>query len=80
MTSGRAGGLENQEPLKADSTGGPPEGGLRKSARPGRKGLVGKNHEVPSIPWTGRTNRSSPSVDVFSPGRGDRRVARSAGF
>ena len=59
--------------------GGPPEGGLRKSARPGGKGLVGKNHEAPSTPWTGRANRSRPPVEVFSPGGGGRPTGRPIG-
>ena len=54
MTSGRAGGLKICESLKADSPRGPPEGSLRRRARPGSKGLVLKNHEAPSISWTGR--------------------------
>jgi hypothetical protein len=70
--------LQSQEPLKADSAEGAPEGGLRKSARPGGKDLVGKTHEAPSIPWIGRANHSRPSVEVFSPGRG-RPVGRPIG-
>ena len=71
------------EPLKADSAGGPPGGSLRKGARPGRKGLLLKNHEAPSISWTGRANRSSPPwrsyLFVAATGRSPDRPASSCG-
>jgi hypothetical protein len=57
MTSGRAGGLKIREPLKADSSCGPPEGGLRSDARPGGKDFLCKNHEAACILWARRANR-----------------------
>jgi len=70
MTSGRAGGLKNREPLKADNQWPPSEGGLPSVARPGGKGLARRNHEAPSIPWNGR---AQPQKQVLGsiPSRGD---------
>jgi hypothetical protein len=73
MTSGRAGGLKNREPLKADYEWVPPKGGLRSVARSGVKGVARRNHEAPSMPWTGRANRSWIPATVSAPRRGDRR-------
>jgi hypothetical protein len=54
------------------------------AARPGGKDLLGKNHvdetrprEAAHIPWTGRANRSNPTMKVFPPCRGDRTSASS---
>jgi hypothetical protein len=52
--------LENREPLKADSTGSHLKVAFAPGARPGGKGLVGKNHEALLISWTGRANPSCP--------------------
>jgi hypothetical protein len=56
----------------------PPKGGLRFDARPGGKDLLWKNHEAASISWPRRANPPNPQSKVFSPGRGDPPVARSA--
>jgi hypothetical protein len=53
-TSGRAGGLKNREPLKADDKQAPPKGGSPSAARPGVKGAARRNHEAASILWSGR--------------------------
>ena len=60
MTSVSAVGLKIGELLQADSAHGPPDGGRRSGVRPGRKGLVLKTYEAPSISWTGRANRFRP--------------------
>ena len=68
---------EKQGTAQRGLKGTPPKGGLRLGARPGGKDLLGKNHEAASISWTGRANRPDPPWKGFSPGRGDRPVARS---
>ena len=73
MTSGRAGGLKNREPLKADCEWAPLQGGLPSVARPGVKGIARRNHEASSMLWTGRASRSWIPVTVSAPRRGDRR-------
>jgi hypothetical protein len=62
MASGRAGGLKNREPLKADDKWPPPKGPIPSVARPGGKGLARRNHEAPLIPWNGR---AQPQNHVF---------------
>jgi hypothetical protein len=59
MASGKAGGMKNSEPLKADGNGHPLQVCLPPGARPGSKDLLRKNHEAASISWTGRANRSN---------------------
>ena len=64
MTSGRVGGLKKREPLKADSTGGPPEGRLQSGAGPRRSGAR------PGRPRRGEKLIFPPALDS-SFGEGD---------
>jgi hypothetical protein len=69
---------EKQGTAQSGLNWAPPKGGPRLGARPGGKDLLGKNHEAASISRPRRANRPNPPCEVFSPGRGDRPVARSA--
>jgi hypothetical protein len=69
ITSGKAGGLKNREPVKADNKRALLGGSVPSIARPGGKGVSRRNHKAPLIPWNGRAQPQNQGFGL-SPYRG----------